>query len=41
MKSVGVSYYSYLSNMEQKLKEERDQRKKLEMEIINLKRQNE
>ena len=31
--SVGVSYYSYLSNIEKQLKEERDARKALEREI--------
>jgi hypothetical protein len=38
--SVGVSYYSYLSNIEKQLKEERDARKVLEMEINKLKKKN-
>lgn len=39
--SVGASYYSYLTNIEKQLKEERDARKVLENEINKLKKKNE
>jgi hypothetical protein len=35
---VGASYYSYLTNVEKQLKDERDTRKKMEDEINKLKR---
>jgi len=38
--SVGMSYYSYISNMERRFKEEKEVRKKLEQEIERLKKQN-
>jgi CII-binding regulator of phage lambda lysogenization HflD len=38
--SVGASYYSYLTNMEKQLREERDARKALENEINKLKKKN-
>ena len=41
MKSVGASYYSYLTSIERQLKDERDARKALEDEINKLKRKNE
>lgn len=40
MKSVGASYYSYLTNVEKQLKEEREARKHLEEQINQLKRKN-
>jgi hypothetical protein len=40
MRSVGASYYSYLTNVEKQLKEERDARKVMEDEISLLKKKN-
>ena len=40
MKSVGASYYSYLTSVEKQLKEERDARRVLEEEINLLKKKN-
>jgi len=37
--SVGLSYYSYLSNVERRLNEEKEARKRLEQEIERLKKQ--
>ncbi len=41
MRSVGASYYSYLTNVERQLRDERDARHKMEEEINLLKRKNE
>ena len=41
LKSVGASYYSYLTNVEKQLKEEREARKLLENEVYLLKKKNE
>jgi hypothetical protein len=40
MRSVGASYYSYLTNIEKQLRDEREARKKMEDEINMLKRRN-
>lgn len=40
LKSVGASYYSYLTTVEKKLKEERDKGKNLINEINKLKKKN-
>ena len=41
LKSVGASYYSYLTNIEKQLREERDARKKMEEQIRVLQKKNE
>lgn len=41
LKSVGASYYSYLTNIEKQLREEREARKKMEEQIRALQKKNE
>lgn len=41
LRSVGASYYSYLTNIEKQLREEKEARRAMEEQIIMLKKKNE